>query len=95
MTFHERQPKKLKLVRSYPNSKLRLMGPSHMLSKLEMMTTFHERRPPIEEDLKKTKIKISQQPLIRSYPNSKLSGQSQILWEIKMKTTSHGRQPNK
>jgi hypothetical protein len=51
----------------------------------------------MENDLKKLKIGISQQPLIRSDPTLELGlmVKSQILWKIKLKTTSHGRLPQK
>ena len=49
-----------------------------------MKMTIHERRPPMEEDLKNEKIGISQQPLIGSYPNLKLRirGPSQMLLKL-------------
>jgi hypothetical protein len=93
-TFHGRGPQKQKvgisqqlLVGSYPNSKLRLMGPSKMVWKLEMKTTSHGR----------LRIEISQQPLIGSYLNMKLwfMGPIQMLWKLKMKTPPHGRQHQK
>ena len=153
-TSHERRPQKLKivisqqpLVRSYPNLKLRLMGPSQRFRKLKRKTTFHGRnsqkrkegisqqplvgsypksklrlrgpsqmllkltwRRPFKEDVllsrttpyflngrqpQKWKVVISQQTLVRSYPNLKLRLREprQMLWKLEMKMTSHGRQP--
>ena len=80
------------MVGSYPISKLRLMGLSQMLWKLNYedylswKTTSYGRRP------QKLKIGISQQPLILKLG---LRGQSHILWKIKMKMTSHERRPHK
>jgi hypothetical protein len=57
--------------------------------------TSHGRRP------QKLKLKISQQPLVGSYPNLKLEirGPHQMSWKnegnILWKTTSHGRWPQK
>ena len=49
----------------------------------------------MEDDLKKRKVRISQQPLAGSYRNLKLMlmGPSQMLWKLDMKTTFHGRRP--
>jgi hypothetical protein len=51
----------------------------------------------MEDDLKKIKVGISQQPLVGSYQNLKLMlmGPSQMLWKLYMKTTFHGRRPQK
>ena len=94
MTFHGRRPQKWKigisqqhLVRSYPNLKLRLRGPSHMLWNLKEWKTASKMKS----------IRISQQHLVWTYPNLKLRlrGPSQMLWKLKMKTTFHGWWPQK
>jgi hypothetical protein len=51
----------------------------------------------MEDDLKKQKVGITQQPLVGSFRNLKLMlmGPSQMLWKLNMMTTFNGRRPQK
>jgi hypothetical protein len=63
MTFHGRQPQKIKsgisqqpLIGSSSNFKLKLKGRYQILKLHDMKTAFHGRQPSMENDLKLLKV---------------------------------------